>query len=170
MIFKNCNFIPCSIFLCTALSASVLTAHAAAPNESYLCIMDQTTGFRHAPGTDLWLASAFDEKGRYIIRKTKETDGLFGKKQLALVPFGTEQAIASCEQNGEVVTCQGRHEATMATSSLKIVITSKYGYVKSQAEFEQNAEEMNEILGKEIIDPNGEREPIFVSIGSCTKL
>ena len=58
----------------------------------------------------------------------------------------------------------------MATSSLKIVITSKYGYVKSQAEFEQNAEEMNEILGKEIIDPNGEREPIFVSIGSCTKL
>ena len=171
MIFKTFKIFFGYVLVWSVLfSVTTVVEAQSSANGSYLCIMKQTTGFRHVPGTDLWLTSQFSEQQRYIIRQTKDTDGLFGNKQLVLVPFGATQAIASCDRNGEVVTCQGRHEATMATSSLKIVVTSKYGYVKSQKEFEENAVEMNEILGKEVIDPNGERESIFVSIGSCAHL
>jgi hypothetical protein len=102
------------------------TAAAAAENPKYLCIADQSNGFKYDKALRAWRPAQFDVEGkRYIVKQS----GNF----IRWDAFGGDPALGSvCMefQNSGLFTCDGMQRITFSNKSLRYMLVYEIGYVK----------------------------------------
>ncbi len=145
------------LFLCT-LSFPALA-------ESYLCIAEQSTGFKYSKQSKEWSATVFSTDNKYVIRTTTKDDviiaDMYKGANYIVHQLGESFPIFFCRGFNEHknMDCRGfgNHSLWFNSNTLRFQVVDEDGYVRPTIK----------ALGTELKE--GDSTP-HLEIGKCSKI
>ena len=139
------------------LVLSVLLLPLSAIADSYICVVDNMTGFR---AKDNWKPVIFSENFKYIVRPPKAGDFLYEQFKsnniyVVMEIGGDNVPNASCDRDFDVtgvLTCDGSMTFRMHRHTLNFITVREGGYLYLSD------------------DGTGELSDVGVEIGKCSKI
>src|SRR5688572_25953246 len=116
------------------LSIAFVASSAQAQSESYLCVADQSTGFKFHKPAKQWRQTQFNTDEKFIIRRPNADDKrLYGANppKWVVVRVGSKHPAAVCnEEFSEVgaLLCQGFEDFRFNRKNLRYISTYTVGY------------------------------------------
>ena len=114
--------------LSLSLTLCVIPSARAADQPSYICVVDQMTGFK-ASG-DVWHLTNFKPDGKYVVRPAKGDELKQGNWVVSEI--GEEYATANCadfNEYGWLTQCEGFEEFRFNRKTLRFLTAYLVGYV-----------------------------------------
>ena len=70
----------CIVAVIFAVSHSLAIGQTRAQPESYLCVIDQETGFTHDKASGEWKQMNFKEQPKFVVSRSKDSEGIWVTK------------------------------------------------------------------------------------------
>jgi len=165
----------------------LLLAQPVWAEDVYLCIVDQSTGFKHYPQTNEWKSVDFGNGAKYLIKRYELTetdkfnlaqaksdafsDGEVEKyilsKKWGIYEFGNDNAIAWCTFEPFPSDCKGNWgmELMLLPSTGRFMMLWPGFFLQSDQQLKDHRMWWGDGSGAP-----GERNSMAISIGKCSEL